>query len=75
MMGYYGNMLGFGGGIFMLIFWVLVILFIAWAIKEMADNNNKKPTDSAFEILKQRYAKGEISKEEFEIKKADLKNN
>jgi len=73
MMGYYGNMFGLGGGIFMLIFWVAIILLIVWIVKEMADKSGKESSDSALEILRQRYAKGEISKDEFETKKSELK--
>jgi len=76
MMGYYGNMFGWGGGIFMLIFWVALILFIVWAVKEIGGSReSRKESDAALEILKQRYAKGEISREEFEAKKSDLNKN
>jgi putative membrane protein len=71
MMGYYGNMFGWGGG-FMLVFWVAIILLIVWIIKELAGKNGKGPSDSALESLRQRYAKGEINKQEFEEKKKDL---
>ena len=72
MMGYYGNMFGWGGGVFMLIFWVVMILLIVWVIKELTGKHEKESSDSAVEILRQRYAKGEISKEEFEEKKKGL---
>ncbi|MFA5991758.1 MAG: SHOCT domain-containing protein [Candidatus Doudnabacteria bacterium] len=72
MMGYYGNMFGWGGGGFMLIFWVAVILLIVWVVKELAGKSGKGSSDSALESLRQRYAKGEINKEEFDAKKKDL---
>ncbi len=71
MMGYYGNMFGWGGG-FMLVFWVAVILLIVWVVKELAGKSAKGSSDSALESLRQRYAKGEINKQEFEEKKKDL---
>jgi Predicted membrane protein len=36
------------------------------------DHKERLSSDSALEILRQRYARGEIDKEEFENKKRDL---
>ncbi len=59
------------------LFWIAVIVailfFIRWLIVTRRHRNRgARPTDSALEILKIRYAKSEISKEEFEQKKKDL---
>jgi len=72
--GWGGNMMGwFGGGIMMVAFWVLIIAFIFWIVREVSGkNSNSKSNSNALDILKERYAKGEISKEEFEAKKKDL---
>lgn len=69
-----GNMMGlFGGGIMMLVFWVLLVLFIVWIVREVSGKNTRSRSESdALEILKERYAKGEIDKKEFEEKKKDL---
>ena len=68
---YYGHMFGWGlgGGIMMILFWVLAIIFIVWIVREI---NGKNSRSNALEILKKRYAKGEINKKEFEEKKKDL---
>ena len=67
-----GNMMGwFGGGIMMIAFWVLLIVFVVWAVREIGGKNSR-PSSNALEILKERYAKGEINKEEFESKKKDI---
>jgi putative membrane protein len=68
------------GWLFLLIiaaFWVAVILgiifLIRWfVISAVRKGRGPKTEDSAFEILRMRYAKGEINKEEFEAKKKDL---
>ena len=70
MMNSYSPFGWFGFGfIFMLIFWGLIIWLIVWIIK----NYSKSHSDSASEILKKRFAKGEITKKEFERIRKDLK--
>lgn len=68
-----GHMFGFGWG-FMWIFWILLILAIIWLAKVFFSNsdNQEKRSKSAEEILKERYARGEIDREEFEQKRKDL---
>ncbi len=73
--GWGGMMGGWGYGgywILGLIFWILVIIGLVLLIKYLWEGGGTKRTDSALEILKRRYASGEISKEEFEEKKKDL---
>ena len=70
--GFYGFGHGFGG-IFMILFWCIIIFLIVrgtnyWTSK--GGNENQK--QSAEEILKERYARGDISKEDFEQMKKDL---
>ena len=53
----------------MLIFWVALIVLVIWIILKLVKGKEEK---SALEVLKHRYAKGEISKKEFESTKKDL---
>ena len=70
---YYGHMLGWGiwGWLMMPLFWGGVILLVVWLVREVSGTNSSQ-SNRALEILKERYAKGEISREEFEAKKKDL---
>ena len=71
--GYYGW--GWGMGFFMVIFWVLVIVGIVYLIRALIGTERKGiKEESALDVLKKRYAKGEISKEEFEEKKRDIQS-
>ncbi len=75
MMGNWG--MGWFGMIFMVVFWVLVIVGLVFLIKWLIQTTSSRKTgdrmgSSAIEILKERYARGEIDKAEFEAKKKDL---
>jgi putative membrane protein len=70
---YEGHVMGFGGG-FMWIFWILLIVAIVWGVMATWGIGNKPPENpkSALDILKERYARGEIDQQEFEKKRKDL---
>ena len=63
---------GFGMMLVMLTFWVLVIVGLIALVRWLVTQGRASRTDSALEILRQRYARGEINKEEFDAKKRDL---
>jgi putative membrane protein len=74
-MGSFGGWLPGFGWIFMLLFWALLILGLAALVKWLAGGTWKEgtpPEKSALRILEERYARGEIEREEFEQKKHDL---
>ena len=56
-------------GIFLL---VGIVLLIIWAIKTPWKDGRGQPEQTALDILKKRYANGEISSEEFEKMKRDI---
>ncbi len=73
----WGFSLGWLFLVIMTAFWIAVILAIIFLIRWLVISTARKgrgpkTEDSAFEILRMRYAKGEINKEEFEEKKKDL---
>ena len=70
----YGAMPWFGF-IWMVLFWGLIVLAIVALVRWLSRSGAERPAageDSALEILKRRYAKGEIDQAEFEGKKRDL---
>ena len=60
------------GWVFMIAFWVFVAWGVIAIIQWTAKQGSEKKESPATAILKERYAKGEISKEEFESKKKDI---
>jgi len=64
----------FGGGWFMMTFWWIVVIGVIYLVVKAITRQNSKTEqpESALEILKKRYARGDISREEFESKKKDL---
>lgn len=81
MMGGYGNQFGFGfnpiGAIISLVVWALVIggivLLVVWLVRNAGRTTlGAASGESPLDILKARYAKGEITKEQFDSIKRDL---
>ncbi len=75
-MGGYG-MNSFGGIIMMILFWALIIIGIVYLVRNLTNNNssnnnynrdnnrdNNRQDNSAVNIARERYARGEITKEE-----------
>lgn len=76
-MGCWGHMMNYGfGGIFM---WIIFLIVIGVAVYLVVQATKSKGPESPYretpmEILKKRYAKGEITKEEFDKMKKDLES-
>jgi len=61
------------GGIFFLLLVIGGISLAVWAASQGTQNNADKPsTETHLDILKRRYASGEIDKKQFEEMKKDL---
>ncbi len=75
-MGWMWGAWGIGMGLMMLVFWILVIVAIIAGVRWMTGQGRPGPgpahRDTALDILRERYARGEISREEFEQRKKDL---
>lgn len=75
---FYHGFFGFGGMIMMFLFLFIVIAALFLGVRWFAGyngcgmNHHKSSSDDALEILKKRYASGQISKEEFEETKKNL---
>jgi len=77
-MGYYGW--GWGGmGITMLMFWGLMIAALVVLLRFSRNGGGvcgkRVQEKGALDILKERYARGEVEREEFEQKKQDLEKS
>lgn len=75
-----GTMYGWGmgpvGWIFMILVWGVIIfvliLAVRWVIQQGNPGNKKQAPQAPLEILKARYARGEISRDEYDQMKRDL---
>ena len=71
-MGWMGGMFGIGMMFMMLFFWILVIAALVLGVRWLRSEGKEQRNDSALGILRQRYARGEINKEEFEAIRGDI---
>ena len=74
-------MMGFGMGftsVWMIIFWIAVVGASIWVLATLfpkaGSSLSTQSDDDAFVILKKRYARGELSKEEYESNHHELKS-
>jgi putative membrane protein len=62
--------------VMMLVFWALVIvglvLLVRWAIESGRGGGAPTSGESALDILQKRYARGEVSREDYEQMRRDL---
>ena len=73
-------MMGFGfiGFVLMLLFWILLIAGAVWLVRSIFPDSNKKDIPQANqpsgprEILDHRYARGEITREQYKVMLEDI---
>ncbi len=74
--GYGGFGMGIVGVLFMLLFWGLIIvglvLLVRWLWDQGRPGTGTGTAEAPLDILKRRYARGEIGKEEYDRIKQDL---
>jgi putative membrane protein len=63
---------GIGMMLIMLLFWGLIIVALVLAVRWLITEGKESRSDSALETIRQRYARGEISNEQFDTMKRDL---
>lgn len=78
MWGYMSGWWGAGMGLVMALFWIVVvasIVALAWSLTRSGSSRRSSApasTDGALHVLEERYARGEIGRDEFQQKKRDL---
>ena len=60
------------GGIWMVVFWGGLTVLIVWGVKKLTERGGSPSKRDPLDIAKERYARGEISAEEYQRLKKDL---
>ena len=70
----------FGAGgwwmaLWMFLFWAGIILLVVWAVGALPDRGSpRSDRNRAIEILEERFARGEIDRDEFEQRRSTLES-
>ncbi|MFC1944941.1 SHOCT domain-containing protein [Chloroflexota bacterium] len=60
------------GAVWMFVFWAGIIALVVWGVNKFTKRSDSASKPSPLDVAKERYARGEISREEFEQIKKDL---
>ena len=60
------------GAVWMVIFWGGLVALIVWGVARLTGRDSSSQKQNPLDVAKERYAKGEISREEFDRIKKDL---
>ena len=72
MMGGWGGTMGVAGWLMMALFWIGLILLIVWLVRSVLGTSQGAASSTARAILDQRYARGELTRKEYEHMKKDI---
>lgn len=64
---------GIGMALVMLLFWTLLITVLVLALRWLAGVSRPRHVENPLDLVKRRYARGEISREEYDAAKQELR--
>ena len=68
----FGTAMGWWMVAWIVIFWGGLIALIVWVVKKVTERGSSSAKRDPLDVAKERYARGDISREEFERIKKDL---
>jgi len=71
---FYDGWYGFGMHAFWWLFWVILIAGVVWAMGR-GSSGRQRERENPLEMLRRRYARGEVSTQEYEERKAILERD
>lgn len=72
MMGGWGGSMGVAGWLMMALFWIGLILLIVWLVRSIVGAGQNTGSTTARQILDSRYARGELTRKEYDQMKKDI---
>ena len=70
----FGHGSWFMGWLFPILFWFLIAYLVTSMLKSLFSWKRERPSDTALEVLREKFASGEIDEQEYSARKAVLGN-